>query len=312
GEPGTFTTAEAWAKVSSLEKRLRQIPEVSSTDSLLHVLEYLYETISASKPLGDLYTDSRIVSEMLMLTSLSPEGKRLRARFVDESRSKNRIKVRIVNSPDVPIADTIAQVRKAAEDEMAGLGEIYVTGDLAVFAAQAARLVRAQTLSLFMAVSCITILMIIQFRSIALGLLSLIPNLVPLVVIFGLMGWCGISLDSVTVFAATVSIGLSVDDTIHYLTQLKRETHSASPDQGIEPCLVAAYQVTAKALISTSAVLFFGFLMLVISPFRPVIFFGVLGSAAVMTALAADLVFLPSVILSVPFMKRIVLREMRS
>jgi len=107
-----------------------------------------------------------------------------------------------------------------------------------------------------------------------------------------------------------MSIGLSVDDTIHYLTQLKREIRSARGNLEIAECLANAYRITAKALISTSAVLYFGLLMLVISPFRPVIFFGVLGSSAIVAALVGDLVLMPAVILSVPFIKRLVNKEM--
>ena len=156
----------------------------------------------------------------------------------------------------------------------------------------------AQAISLVLALTLITSLMALQFRSLTLGLLSLIPNFLPIAVIFGVMGWFGIALDTMTIFAATVSIGLSVDDTIHYVTQLKREMGSGSTFPGVRECLSRTHDITSRALISTSTVLVFGFLSLLLSPFRPVAWLGVLLSCGVTAALVGDLVFMPSVILS--------------
>ncbi|NTV84942.1 MAG: RND family transporter, partial [Bacteroidales bacterium] len=98
---------------------------------------------------------------------------------------------------------------------MRGYGKVTVTGDLVVFEAQASEIVSSQTYSLLLAILYMTILLAIQFRSLTLGLISLFPQILPQAVIFGMMGWFGISLDSVTVFAASVSIGLTVDNTVH-------------------------------------------------------------------------------------------------
>ncbi|MEJ2718741.1 MAG: MMPL family transporter, partial [Deltaproteobacteria bacterium] len=214
------------------------------------------------------------------------------------------------NSPSVSIGSTIGKVRALAEESLKGTGKLSLTGGLVVFHSQGSELVRAQSISLILALSCITGLLILQFRSFLLGMVSLIPNTLPLAVIFGLMGWFGIALDHVTIFAATVAIGLSVDDTIHYLTQLRREMRSKGHAQDVETCLADAYGVTGKALISTSAVLFFGFLALISSPFQPVISFGILGSTAILAALFGDLVFIPAIILSFSPLKKLVSRDM--
>jgi predicted RND superfamily exporter protein len=193
---------------------------------------------------------------------------------------------------------------------MNGYGKVMVTGDLVVFEAQASEIVSSQTYSLLLSIVYMTILLTIQFRSFALGLISLFPQILPQAVIFGMMGWFGISLDSVTVFAASVSIGLTVDNTVHYVTQLKREISARGQTQTIEQCLSAAYDVTARAMISNHAVIFFGFTMLLISPFRPAGSFGILGSAAILCSLIGDLIFMPSVILSSSFIRRLLTKEM--
>ncbi len=311
GDDNTFKRPEVWKKISDMEKRIRAVPGVVRTDSPLHLLEYLQSLVSEpGTPSEALFTNPTLIPQLLQVITFSSAGKEMLARYVGPDLGKVRIGVRIIESGPYSVGSIIDRIRKIARSEMKGIASVHVTGQLAVFNSETSDLVRAQVFSLLIALSCITLLMIIQFRSILLGILSLVPNVFPLVVIFGIMGWFGIYLDSVTIFAATVSIGLSVDDTIHYLTQLRREILARGETMDIEKCLAEAYHVTAKALISTSAVLFFGFATLVVSPFRPVIFFGMLGSAAILAALAGDLIFMPSFILSFKPFRRLVRREM--
>lgn len=311
---GTFKRAKSWQQVRAIENRVHDVPQVDRTESLLSTFQYLDGVLSSGQDMnsGELFTNPGLIPQLLAMMSFSQEGRAILHRYVDKRFSRTRISVRIINSPEVPVGITLERIRDAALGQVDRIGTGAVTGALAVFESQASDLVRAQTLSLVLALSSITILMILQFRSVILGLISLIPNAVPLTVIFGVMGWFDISLDTVTVFAATISIGLSVDDTIHFLTQFQQEILSGAEHEDISICLAGAYHVTAKALMSTSAVLFFGFLMLLLSPFRPVIAFGILGSSAVLSALMADLMFMPSIILSVKPLRNVMNRLMRS
>jgi predicted RND superfamily exporter protein len=275
------------------------------------LLEYLYRLVSGPQASPDgLFSNPRSIAEILFMMSMGSEGKRMLSRYLDDRFSQLHVSVRIRNSPDTTIGETIEKVRSAAQSAMGGAAKAVVTGDLAVFEAQASEIVSSQTYSLLLAVFYMSVLLTIQFRSIALGLASLLPQLLPQAVIFGIMGWFRISLDSVTVFAASVSIGLTVDNTVHYLTQLKREIRAGDRSRDIESCLSAAYEVTARAMISNHAVIFFGFAMLLFSPFRPVIAFGILGCAAIFFSLVGDLIFMPSVILSSTLFRRLLTREM--
>lgn len=137
----------------------------------------------------------------------------------------------------------------------------------------------------------------IQLGSPMLGIVCLLPNIPPVAAVFGIMGWFGVSLDGVTIFAATVVVGLAVDNTIHYLTQLKREIRQ-NPDQGVEQCVRSAYRLTARQIASWSFVIMLGFLALLVSPFRPVVLFGMLGCAAICLGFYGDLFFVQSLILN--------------
>jgi len=308
---GTFKSSEAWKKVAELDEKLRMISEVVATDSLLPLLVYLQSLLGDStNSEKNLFSNPALLPQLLVLTSMSNEGRRLTGRYLDDSSGRLHMSIRIKNSPSAPITDTIEAVRSAAESVMEGHGRITVTGDISVFAAQASALIRSQIKSLALAFILITGLLIVNLRSVRLGLVSLIPNIPPVALIFGIMGWTGISLDTVTVFAASVALGLAVDDTVHFLTQLKLEMRAQREKGSIQICVHRAFDITAKAMLSTSAVLFFGFLVLVISPFRPVVSFGILGAASILTALMADVIFMPSVILASPTVRRIIGRQM--
>jgi uncharacterized protein len=297
-EENAFKQPAMWKKVRDLEGQLKQIPEVVDTDSFLPLLEYLKNVVQgANQPEKDLFADPALLPQLLVVTSLSADGERLVRRHLNTNFDRLHISVRIRNSPSVPIEKTIERIRATADSVMKGVAKTTVTGDLAVVAYQASDLISDQIRAMFIAAAIITVLMMLQMESLTLGLICLLPNIPPVAAVFGIMGWFGISLDSVTVFAATVAIGLAVDNTIHYLTQLKREIR-LNPDQGMEECVRRAYRLTAKQIASWSIVTLFGFLALAVSPFRPVVFFGILGCSSICLGLYGDLIFLQSLILS--------------
>ncbi len=297
-EEGAFKKPEVWRKVAELEKRLAETPQVVSTESLFPLLQYLYGVMEDSAhSRRDIFSDPRTIPQLLTVASLSGAGERITQRYLDEGFDKLQIIVRFRNAPSVPIGDTIQEIRSLAQAVMHGVAKASVTGELVVMAEQVNGLINDQIRCMFLAAIIITAIMMIQMNSLVLGLVCLIPNIPPVAAVFGIMGWFGISLDNVTVFAATVAIGLAADNTIHYLTQLKREI-VLRPNQGIEECVRSAYRVTARQISSWTVVTLFGFLALTVSPFRPVVYFGILGCSALLLGLFGDLVFIQSLILS--------------
>ena len=295
---GAFKKPAMWKKVRELQERLRAVPQVVDTDSFLPLLEYLNSVVEGpNKSQKSLFKDPGLIPQLILLTSLSSDGQQITRRYLNSDFDRLHISVRIKNSPSVPIEKTIERIRTTADSVMKGVAKVAVTGDLAVVAQQASDLINDQIRSMFLAAAIITILMMLQMNSPLLGLICLLPNIPPVAAVFGIMGWFGISLDSITVFAATVAIGLAVDNTIHYLTQLKREI-SLNPDQGMEYCVRKAYRLTAKQIASWSTVTLFGFIALTVSPFRPVVFFGILGCSSILLGMFGDLIFIQSLILS--------------
>lgn len=293
-----FKDPAVWKNVADMQMRFAQIPEIVSVDSFLPLLEYLNQLAGdTTSGTSDLFSDPALIPQLLSITSLSADGDRVAKRFVNSDFNRLHLSIRIKNSPTVPIRETIDQIRAVAESAMKGSADVSVTGELAVLAHQTSELIDDQIRSMFLAAIIITVLMMIQMGSFLLGLICLIPNIPPVAAVFGIMGWFGISLDSVTVFAATVAIGLAVDNTIHFLTQMKREIH-LNPDQGTEKWVSTAYRLTAKQIASWSVVTLCGFLALSVSPFKPVVFFGILGCSSIVLGMYGDLIFMQALILS--------------
>jgi len=301
-----FKKPETWQKVKEVERKLRLIPEVLTTDSLLTFWEYMHGVISGDASRSDeIFTKPGAFSQVFLLTSLGADGKKLIRSHLDEDFRKLRVSVRIKNSPNIPILDTIDQVRTAANSVMGGIATATVTGEAVVVAAQGDELIKSEIHSMFIAIAIIAGLMMIQMGSVLFGLLSLVPNIPPLATVFGVMGWLGIPLDGVTVFAATVAIGLAVDNTIHFVAQLKREI-KLNPNLGVEECMFRAYALASKPMASWSLVTLLGFLALVVTPFQAAVYFGVLVSSAIAMGIFGDLMFMQSIILTFPGVRKLI------
>ncbi len=304
---GSFKNHAHWKRIDELERNLAGIREVSFTDSFLHLLQYLHRVAGGSKSGEDLFSDPKLIPQLLFMTSMDDDGMKLTRRYISENLDKIRVSVSILNPPDVPIDSTISQIREVSAKALGDDLDFAITGELALISDQTNTLISDQYESMFLAALLIISIMMIQMESFTLGLICTVPNIPPVAAVFGIMGWCGIPLDMVTVFSATVAVGMADDNTIHYMTQLKREI-ALNPDNDIETNVFRAYRFTARQMVSWSLVIIFGFLALLVSPFNPVVSFGILGCASICMGLFGDLIFLPSLILGSQTIRRTIQR----
>ena len=130
--------------------------------------------------------------------------------------------------------------------------------------------------------------------SVRVGLLAMVPNLIPIVVTLGLMGWVGVSLNVTTVMIASIALGIAVDDTIHVMVRARAETRVAGGDH--DAGVRATLHSVGRAVVFTSVVLSGGFAVLRLASLIPVGHFGLLVSFTMGTALLADLVLTPALI----------------
>ena len=135
---------------------------------------------------------------------------------------------------------------------------------------------------------------IILFKDLKLALIAIVANTAPVSVIFGFMGWMQIPLDMMTITIASISIGIAVDNTIHYI---HRYTYEYNNSQDYISSMFNAHSSIGKAMFYTSLIIMIGFSVLVLSSFIPTIYFGLLTLLAMFMAIAADLLLLPAMLL---------------
>ena len=162
-------------------------------------------------------------------------------------------------------------------------------------------IVESQLRGFTLAFIVIAVIMCILFSSVKVGMLSMIPNLSPVVITLGIMGWTGIPLDYVKLMIGCLAIGIAVDDTIHLIT---RYQHEFNESRNYETALASSMEHVGRALFITSVVLIAGFLVFTCSVMASLIQFGILVAATILVALAADFFLLPALILTLkPFGK---------
>jgi len=153
--------------------------------------------------------------------------------------------------------------------------------------------VKGQMQSLFLSLIVVGIIVILLFNTIKAGPLALIPISTAVIVNFGIMGWSGIELDMATSVIAALTIGIGVDDTIHFLNTFR---HNRARGLSVDETISRTLAVSGKAILFTSLALIFGFSVLLTSHFVPIILFGILTAATMINTTIGALLILPSVI----------------
>ncbi|MCP4623474.1 MAG: MMPL family transporter [bacterium] len=168
-----------------------------------------------------------------------------------------------------------------------------VTGLGMVIAASSQQLTIGQIKSLSITMILVFGIMFILFMSVKVGLIAILPNLFPIIINFGIMGWLGIELSMATSLIASIAIGLAVDDTIHYLVRYNREFKKDLDDKR---AIRDTLHHVGKPIIFTTITLCAAFSILLFSSFKPTAIFGVLMMITSLSALIGDLILLPSLI----------------
>ncbi|MCP4868311.1 MAG: MMPL family transporter [Proteobacteria bacterium] len=188
-----------------------------------------------------------------------------------------------------PILDIVDRAFGTTGGVKPGL-EVRVTGSNLVAARALDRLVEDMVTSLLTAFFVISLLMMLLLRSFRIGLLSMVPNLIPLLMTFGVMGWIGIPLRTSTSLIFSVALGVAVNDTIHFVTRFKEELFLRGDRvEAVRATLLS----TGRAIIFTSILMIFGFATMMTTRFVGIFQMGLLGAVTLMAALIGDLLLLP-------------------
>ena len=171
-----------------------------------------------------------------------------------------------------------------------------LTGKSLIFLKGTKFLVKNLVISLALAIILISLFMAYMFRSFKMIIISLIPNILPLLITAGMMGFAGIPLKPSTILVFSIAFGISVDNTIHFLAKYRQELFDSN--WKIQPSVYAALKERGVSMFYSSVVLFFGFSVFMISEFGGTVALGGLVSLTLLIAMLSNLILLPSLLIS--------------
>ncbi len=281
-------------RISSVHNYLDGLPQVGKVLSFSSVVD-VATLLNNNKPLGTL--------EMGVLYSKIPEN--IKSEIIDPyisiKNNEARINLRIIDSQEnLRRNDLINKINHDLKNKL-GLEEkdFKLAGVLILFNNLLQSLFKSQILTLGLVMVGIFAMFLILFKNIKLSLIGVVPNFIAAFFILGIIGLLGIPLDMMTITIAAITIGIAVDNSIHYIYRFKEEfNESNNYNKTLELC----HSTVGRAILNTSITIVFGFSILVLSKFIPTIYFGIFTGLAMLLAMISVLTLLPSLILLVkPF-----------
>ncbi len=283
-------------KISLVHNYLDSLPQVGKVLSFSSIIDVATQ-LNNNKPLGTL--------EMGVLYSKIPDS--IKSEIIDPYLSikdnEARISLRIIDSQEnLRRNDLINKINFDLKNKL-GLkeSEYKLTGVLILFNNLLQSLFKSQILTLGLVMIGIFSMFIILFKNIKLSLIGVVPNFIAAFFILGIIGLIGIPLDMMTITIAAITIGIAVDNSIHYIYRFKEEF---SIIKDYNKTLKKCHSTVGIAILNTSITIVFGFSILVFSKFIPTIYFGLFTGIAMLLAMISVLTLLPALILTIkPFGK---------
>ena len=283
-------------KIQAVHNYLDELPAVGKVLSFSSIIEVATQ-LNNNKSLGTL--------EMGVLYSKIPETikRDIIDPYISIKNNEARISIRIIDSQDgLRRNDLINQINYDLENKLKlNKDEYKLAGVLILFNNLLQSLFKSQILTLGLVMIGIFAMFMILFRNIKLSLIGVVPNFIAAFFILGIIGLLGIPLDMMTITIAAITIGIAVDNSIHYIYRFKEEfLKNKDYNQTLKTC----HSTVGIAILNTSITIIFGFSILILSKFIPTIYFGVFTGIAMLLAMISVLTLLPSLILmSKPFGK---------
>jgi hypothetical protein len=298
GETGGISNPGFMQDVEAFVKWYRNQPETIQVTTITDTLKRLNMNLHNDDPAMYTIPDERdLTAQYLLLYEMSlPYGLDLNDRInVDKSSTRIIVRLKTISTKEFLALD--ARTQRWLQDNTTHIKSGYGSGPGIMFANIGQRNIRSMLVGTTVALILISLILVIALRSVKIGLVSLIPNLAPAAMGFGLWGFMvgeiGLSLSVVT----TMTLGIVIDDTVHFLSKYLR----ARRENGLDPADAVryAFRTVGRALVITSIVLAAGFLVLSTSSFELNSGMGLLTAIVIILALAADFLFLPPLLMKI-------------
>ena len=274
--------------IVNVHQYLETLPEIGKVLSFYSVLQ-LGEKINDNKKLGPL--------EMAILYSKLPEDikRSIVTPYVSIENNEARISLRIIDSnPNLNRKELLIKIQKDLEEKLKlNKDEFKITGILVIFNNLLQSLFDSQIKTLGITFAGIFILLLILFKSLSWSIVAAIPNFTAALFILGSLGLFNIPLDMMTITIASITVGIAIDNSIHYIYRFREEFKiNKNYKKTIEIC----HKSVGKAIVNASLTIVFGFSILIFSNFIPSIYFGIFTGLAMLTAMTLVLTLMPQLI----------------
>ena len=275
--------------IKNVHNYLDSLPQIGKVLSFSSIIEVATK-LNNDKPLGTL--------EMGVLYSKIPDSikNEIIDPYISIKNNEARVSLRIIDSQkDLRRNELINKINYDLENKL-GLNpdRFKLAGVLILFNNLLQSLFKSQILTLGLVMIGIFSMFLILFRNIKLSLIGVIPNFIAAFFILGIIGILGIPLDMMTITIAAITIGIAVDNSIHYIYRFREEfSNTKNYNETVKTC----HSTVGVAILNTSITIIFGFSILILSKFIPTIYFGVFTGIAMLLAMISVLTLLPSLIL---------------
>lgn len=294
--PSFWMTKAGLKKIDALHQYLEEQPEIGVVRSLAT----LYRV---GKDINGGLNDFELA---LMEKSLPQDVKQvLLSPYLVADAEQARITLRVKDLyPGLKRKELADRIRAHIDqDDTFDIKNVRFTGLLVLYNNMLQSLFSSQIITLGAVFFAIMIMFILLFRSFKVAFIAILPNSLAAISVLGIMGLAGLPLDMMTITIASITVGIGVDDTIHYIHRFKREI---AVDGNYIDAMHRAHASIGRAMYYTSVIIIFGFSIMVLSKFIPTIYFGVLTGVAMFAALMGALLLLPKlIILFKPFGKHV-------
>ena len=289
GKAQYWFTTEKMERIENIHDYLDGLEQTGKVLSLATMLK-IGKTLNSGEPLDDFM--------LALLYNELPERFRkiIMDPYVSVENNEARFYVRIRDSePNLRRNELLKQIQHDLKDKLdIPEGKWQLTNLLVLYNNMLQSLFKSQILTLGVVIVLFLIMFIFLFRSIIIALIAIFPNVLSIGVVLGFMGWMGIPLDMMTITIAAISVGIAVDNTIHYIHRFRFEF---AKDRNYLAAMHRSHESIGYAMYYTSITIIIGFSILVLSKFIPSIYFGLLTGLAMLIALVAALTLLPQLLI---------------
>ena len=291
GNTGGVFQPDILEKMEKLQEYLKGIPEVTKSVSVVDYVKYLNKLLNKDDPDSQVITKEKAI-DYVKLASL--HGDSIVKSLYTEDYNEGRVSVRMKNVGSSRYKSIVNDIEGFIKVNFPLSVSCAITGIVPLLMDMQGYLIESQIKTFTLAFVLIFICIGLLLKSARIGMMSMIPNLIPIAITLGVMGYVGINLDVATIMIASVAIGISVDDTIHFLYRFKEEFKK---DGDHYLAIQRTLSGVGRALIFTTIVATCGFLVFCLSNFKAIQYFGLLTGITMVSAIFAVLLILPACIL---------------